>query len=354
MAGEKTEQPTAKRIRDARKKGQVFRSQDITQAILFLAAAGILVGGGGLIADELRKLLGEFLNPELLRRSFEPATLVDRFGDAFVRLLLITSPMMIGLCAVAAATVFLQVKPLFSTEVVQPKFEKLNPIDGFKNIFFKSKTYIELLKNLLKLTAVLALAYFVIRGDLRDVVLTSRMSVEDTGALATRMVASFLLKGGVVFLLIGAADFLLQKKLYLKELMMSKEEVKQEHKQEEGDPHIKGMRRHMQEEMAMSGATVNVPKASVVVVNPTHLAVALRYDEDSMSAPEVVAKGREELAAKIRELAEQHQVPVLRNVPLARSLYAVELGREVPEDLYEAVAEVLNWVFQLKREAESA
>jgi flagellar biosynthetic protein FlhB len=352
MPGEKTEQPTAKRIREARKKGQVFKSQDVTQAILFLTAAGILAAGGGMIADQLRKLLGEYLNPELLRQPLEASVLLERTGAAFTRLLLITGPMMVALCAVSAAAIFLQVKPLFSAEIVQMKFEKLNPAQGFQNIFFRSKTYIELLKNLVKLGVVLALAYFVIRGSLRDAILTSRLTVEDTGALATRMVAGFLLRGGVVFLLIGAADFLLQKKLYLKSLMMSKEEVKQEYKQEEGDPHVKGMRRHLQEELAMSGATVHVPKATVVVVNPTHLAIALRYEGESMGAPEVVAKGREELAAKIRELAEQHRVPVLRNVPLARSLYAVELGREIPEELYDAVAEVLNWVFQLKREAE--
>lgn len=352
MPGEKTEQPTAKRIRDARKKGQVFKSQDITQAILFLTAAGILAAGGGMLTDQLRKLLGEFLNPELLRTAIEPATLLDRLGAAFARLLLITAPMMIALALVSAMAVFLQVKPLFSADVVKPQIDKLNPLKGFQNIFFKSKTYIELLKNLLKFAIVLALAYAAIRGSLHDAVLSSRLSVEDSGALAARLVSGFLLRAGVVFLLIGAADFLLQKRLYNKSLMMSKEEVKQEHKQEEGDPHIKGMRRHLQEELAMSGAAVHVPKASVVVVNPTHLAIALRYDEESMGAPEVIAKGREELAAKIRELAEKHRIPVLRNVPLAHSLYAVELGREIPEELYEAVAEVLNWVFQLKREAE--
>jgi flagellar biosynthesis protein FlhB len=253
---------------------------------------------------------------------------------------------------VSAAAVFLQVKPLFSTDIVKPKMDKLNPLKGFQNIFFKSKTYIELLKNLVKFAVVLTLAYVVIRGSLRDAILSSRLDVEDTGALAGRLISGLLLRAGVVFLIVGAADYLLQRKLYNKNLMMSKEEVKQEHKQEEGDPHIKGMRRHLAEELAMSGAAVNVPKASVVVVNPTHLAIALRYEEDSMGAPEVVAKGRDDLAAKIRELAEQHRVPVLRNVPLAHSLFAVELGREIPEDMYEAVAEVLNWVFQLKKEAE--
>ena len=198
---------------------------------------------------------------------------------------------------------------------------------------------------------VLALAYFVIRGSLRDAILSSRQRGR-LGALAAKLVAGLLLRAGVVFLIIGAGRLPPAEKALQQGPMMSKEEVKQEHKQEEGDPHIKGMRRHLQEEMAMSGATVNVPKANVVVVNPTHLAIALRYDDESMGAPEVIAKGREELAAKIRELAETHRIPILRNVPLAHSLYAVELGKEIPEDLDEAVAEVLNWVFQLKRDTE--
>jgi flagellar biosynthetic protein FlhB len=352
MPGEKTEQPTQKRIREARKKGQVFKSHDITQALLFLTAAGILAGAGGLFVDQLRKLLAEFLQPELLSSQIEPSLMLERTGAAFARYLLLCAPMMLAMTVVSSAAVFLQVKPLFSPEVVKPKMEKLNPIEGFKNIFFKSKTYIELLKNLIKFSVVLALAWFVIRGSLRDAVLASRLSVEDMGALAGHLVSGFLLRAGVLFLLIGAADFLLQKKLYMKSLMMSKEEVKQEYKQDEGDPHVKQMRKHLHEEALMGGAALKVPKADVVVVNPTHLAIALKYDEETMGAPEVVAKGREELAAKIREIAEQHRVPVLRNVPLAHSLYAVELGREIPEDLYEAVAEVLNWVFQLRREAE--
>jgi flagellar biosynthesis protein FlhB len=353
MAGEKTEQPTQKRIKDARKKGQVFKSQDITQALLFLAAAGMLAAAGSLIADQLRKLLRESFAPHLFAADLPPGVLLDRLGSAFSTLLLVTGPFMVGVAMLAAAAVFLQVQPLFSGEIIKPKFDKLNPIQGFQNIFFKSKTYIELGKNLVKFAIVLALAYFVIRDSLREAVLASRLGVEDAGALAARMVAGFLLRAGGVFLLIGGADFLLQKKLYMKQLKMSKEEVKQEYKQEEGDPLIKSMRKHIHEQMLMTGAVVRVPKADVVVVNPTHLAVALRYDENAMGAPQVIAKGRDELAAKIRQIAEEHQVPVLRDVVLARSLFAVELDREIPEELYEAVAEVLNWVFELRREAEA-
>jgi flagellar biosynthesis protein FlhB len=352
VPGEKTEQPTSKRVREARKKGQVFKSQDITQAILFLTAAGIVVAGSGVFINGLRDLLRSYLNPQLIASSLEPAALLKLTGFAFERFLTLVAPMSIALAVVAGAVVFLQVQPLFSPEVIQPKLDKLNPLQGFQNIFFKSKTYIELLKNLVKFSVVLALAWFIIKGSLHDVVLASTLRVEDAGTLAGTLVQRLLVRTGGIFLLIGAGDFLLQKKLYMKGLMMSKEEIKQEYKQDEGDPHVKNMRKHLQEEMAMTGAVVKVPQADVVVVNPTHFAIALKYDETSMGAPQVVAKGREELAAKIRELAEKHHVPVLRNVPLARSLYAVELGQEVPEELFGAVAEVLNWVYQLKREAE--
>ena len=353
MPGEKTEQPTHKKIKDSRKKGQVFKSQDLTQAATFFAAAGILAAGGGMVAQQLRQLMAEFLRPELMRSSGEADVLLGYIGVAFGRLLLITAPIMLALAMLAAMSVFLQVQPLFSAEIVQPKFEKLNPVTGFQNIFFKPKTYIELLKNLLKFAIVLALAYFFLQSSLRQVMPSGRLDIPALSGLAGELISGFLLRAGVVFLLIGGADFLLQKKLYLKNLMMSKEDIKQEHKQEEGDPHVKQMRKHLAQQMVLGGAMVKVPKADVVVVNPTHIAIALKYDETEMNAPQVVAKGREELAAKIRGLAEEHRVPIVQNVPLARSLYAVDLDSEIPEDLYPAVAEILNWVAQLRKEAQS-
>jgi len=353
MPGEKTEQPTHKKIRDSRKKGQVFKSQDLTQAVTFLTAAGILAGGGALIAGELRALMADFFQPALLRAPLEAPLLLDRAAAAFSRLLVITAPIMVGLALLSAASIFLQVQPLFSMEIIQPKFEKLNPVTGFQNIFFKAKTYIEAAKSLLKFVIVLALAYYFLLASLPEILQASRLDVASVSALAGELTTSFLLRAGVIFLLVGGADFLLQKKLYLKNLMMSKEEIKQEHKQEEGDPHIKHMRKHLAQQMIMGGAMVKVPKADVVVVNPTHLAVALEYDEGEMNAPRVVAKGREELAAKIRDLAREHGVPIVQNVPLARSLYAVDLDGEIPEELYPAVAEILNWVMQLRQEAQS-
>jgi flagellar biosynthetic protein FlhB len=353
MAGDKTEQPTPKRLRDARKKGQVLKSQDLTQAFTFLAAAGILAAGGPILVSQLRELLAACLSPELLRGPISTQMMFNQLEAGMTRFLLLTAPVMCGLAFTAAAIVFLQVKPLFSPQVVQPKFDKLNPIQGFQGIFFKGKTYVEAAKSVLKFIVIFAIVYYAIKGSMRELILTSRLGVENAGALTGSLITGLMLRAGGVFLLIGAADFLLQHKFYMKNLMMSKDEIKQEYKQDEGDPHIKHQRRQLQEQMAMHGATAKVPKANVVVVNPLHLAVALEYDEKAMGAPTVTAKGREEMAASIRELAKQHNIPILQNVPLARTLYEIELGTEIPADLYEAVAEVLNWVQQLRREMET-
>ena len=353
MAGEKTEQPTSKRLRDSRKKGQVLKSQDLTQAFSFLAAAGLLAAAGPLFVSQIRELLAACLSPELLRGPISNQMLFNQLEAGMTRFLILTAPAMCGLALVAAAIVFLQVKPLFSPDVNKPKFDKLNLIQGFQNIFFKAKTYVEAGKSVLKLVVIFAIVWYAIKGSMRELILTSRLGVENAGALAGSLITGMMLRAGGVFLLIGAADFLLQRKFYMKNLMMSKDEIKQEYKQDEGDPHIKHQRKQLQEQMAMHGATVKVPKASVVVVNPVHLAVALEYDEKAMGAPVVTAKGREEMAAKIRELAKSHNVPILQNVALARSLYEVQLGTEIPAGLYEAVAEVLNWVNELRHEMET-
>src|SRR5262249_45840025 len=166
-----------------------------------------------------------------------------------------------------------------------------------------------------------------------------------------------LFKAGLIFLALGAADVLLQKRLHLKSLMMSKYEVQKEFKEDEGDPHIKHLRKHLHEQMLANDVAAKVPEADVVVVNPTHIAVAIEYDESAMNAPAVSAKGQELLAERIIALARQHRVPIIRQVPLARSLFELEVGREIPEDLYAAVAEVLNWVYALsqqQREGETA
>lgn len=273
--------------------------------------------------------------------------MLGRMGYAWSKFLLLSAPLLVALVVAGAAANFMQVKVLFAPEVVKPKFNKLNPLKGFKGIFFSSKTYIELAKNLIKFGVVFWILYSVIKGSLRDIVPTTGMRLDQTAALAARLMSSILYKVAAVFIVLGAADYMIQKKLYMKSMMMSKEEVKQEYKEQEGDPHVKHMRKHLFEQLMHESVAHNVPRATAVVANPTHLAVALRYDEATMQAPRVTAKGQDSMALKIIEIAKQHKIPVIRNIGLAHGLFDLEIGHEIPEDLYEAVAEVLNFVYQL-------
>jgi flagellar biosynthesis protein FlhB len=253
---------------------------------------------------------------------------------------------------VSAAINSLQVKGIFSTEVLQPKFEKLNPVEGFKNIFFKPKTYLELLKNIVKFTVIIAFGYYTIKGAIGSIVLSTGYRPEQLAGLTSSLFFGLFYRIGGAFLVIGAADYMIQRKLFMKEQMMSKEEVKKEYKEEEGDPHIKHERRRMHRELLAEASMVNVKKADVVVVNPTHLAIAMEYKEEFMNAPRIAAKGQELRAERIIELAKEYNIPIMRNEALAHTLFEVEIGEEIPEPLYEAVAEVLNWLYQLRQEQE--
>jgi flagellar biosynthetic protein FlhB len=347
MAGDKTEQPTPKRISESRKKGQVFKSRDLIQALLFMTAAAVLTAGGPTYVSELRDLLKQFFQPELMRGDMPMDAMLSRMGYAWSKFLLLSAPLLVALMVTGVAANFMQVKALFAFEIIKPKFEKLNPLSGFKNIFFSARTYIELIKNLIKFAIILWVLYSAIKGSMRDIIPTAGMHLDETAGLAGSLMSSILYRVGVVFLILGAADYMIQKKLYMKNMMMSKQEVKQEYKEQEGDPHIKHMRKHVMQEMMHQSVAHNVPKATAVVANPTHLAVALRYDEASMQAPKVTAKGQDSMALRIIEIAKQNKVPVIHNIGLAHSLFDLEVGHEIPEDLYEAVAEVLNFVYQL-------
>ena len=347
MAGDKTEQPTPKRIRESRKKGQVFKSRDLVQAFSFMTAAAVLGVGGPQYVDQLRDLLKQFFQPEIMRGDMPLNLMLVRVGYAWSKFLLLSAPLLGALVVIGAAGNFMQVKALFAPEAIKPKFEKLDPLKGFKNIFFSAKTYIELLKNLIKFGVVFWILYSSIKGSFRDIVPTAAMRIDQTAILAGRLLLSILYKVGAVLVILGAADYLIQKKMYMKNMMMSKEEVKQEFKEQEGDPHVKHMRKHLFEQLMHESVAHNVPRATAVVANPTHLAVAVRYDEAAMQAPQVTAKGQDSMALKIIEIAKEHKVPVIHNIGLAHALFDLEIGHEIPQDLYEAVAEVLNFVYRL-------
>jgi flagellar biosynthetic protein FlhB len=350
MSGEKTEQPTPKKIQESRKKGEVFKSKDVIQALLFITAAAVITTGGRAYVSELLDLMKQFFQPEIMRGTMPENAMLTRMAYAWSKFLILTAPLMGALMIAGAAANFIQVKVLFAPEVIKPKFEKLNPVNGFKNVFFSPNTYIELIKNLIKFTVVFWLLYSAIRGSLRDIVPTAGMRLDQTASLAARLMTGLLFKVGGVFVVLGAADYMIQKKLFMKKMMMSKQEVKEEYKEMEGDPHVKHMRKHLFQQLMHGSVARNVPRATAVVANPTHLAIAIRYDETTMQAPRITAKGQDSLALKIIEIAKEHKVPVIRNIGLAHALIDLEVGHEIPEDLYEAVAEVLNFVYQLAAE----
>ena len=347
MAEDKSEQPTPKRIKEARSKGQVFKSRDLVQALLFITAAAVLTLGAPGYTSQLRGLMKEFFQPVMLRGDLPVSAILERTGYAWSKFMLLAAPLLAALVVVGAGANLMQVKVLFAPEIVKPKFDKLNPLNGFKNIFFSSRTYIELVKNLIKFAVVFWVLYSAIKGSLRDIVPTVGMRLDQTAMVAGRLITGILYKVGAAFVLLGAADFMIQKKLFMKKMMMSKEEVKREYKEQEGDPHVKHMRKHLFEQLMHESVAHNVPRATAIVANPTHLAIALRYDERTMQAPSVTAKGQDSMALRIVDIARRHKVPVVHNIGLAHSLFDLEIGHEIPEDLYEAVAEVLNFVYQL-------
>jgi len=347
MAGDKSEQPTPKRMNEARKKGQVFKSRDFIQSLLFITAAAVLAAGGPTYFTELSDLMKQFFQPDMMRGDMPMNAMLSRMGFAWSKFLVLSAPLLGALVVAAVAANFVQVKALFAAEIIKPKFEKLNPLAGFKNIFFSSRTYIELVKNLIKFGVIFWVLYSSIKGSMRDIIPIASMRLDQTAALAGSLISGLLYKVGVVFLILGGADYMIQKKLHMKNMMMSKEEVKQEYKEQEGDPHVKHMRKHLFEQLMHESVAHNVPKATAVIDNPTHLAIALRYDEAAMQAPTVTAKGQDSMALRIIDIAKKHKVPVVRNIGLAHTLFDLEIGHEIPEDMYEAVAEILNFVYQL-------
>lgn len=350
---EKTEDATPKRMREARKKGQVSKSRDLTTVLILVATFGTIALTAAYMAGEMGALLIHALNvPRNLHESFDNymGELWNLALQVFIRVL---SPVMAAAFIAALVTGFLQVGALFSLEPLKPQLKKLNAIEGLKNMV-KMKTFIELGKNLIKVAAIIILAYVAIVKYLTPFLLTTTVPIQEGIKVGGLILFYFLLLVLIVFILVAVADIMLQKKEYKKNLRMTKDEVKREYKEDEGDPLIKGQRRQLHQEMAMSDVAQQVSKSDVVVTNPTHLAVAIKYDAEEMIAPQIMAKGQRLYAQMIRNMAEEYEIPIVRNVPLAWALIELEVGDEVPEDLYQAVAEILAFVYRMKAEREHA
>jgi flagellar biosynthetic protein FlhB len=351
QSGEKTERPTEKRIREARRKGQVAKSQDLTSALLMLAAVTVLWLAGSYMGGQLSGSMREQLvHAASFKGELSRADVLAALLGGVKALAMALLPMFAVLFFIAALVGYFQVGSIFSFESVKPNLNKLNPAESFKQKFFKGRPYLELGKTLLKLVITSAVIGSVLWTARRDLIALTEQPTQRVASFTLALIFEIGLKVGLAFIALGVADFFLQRFLHLKELRMTKQEVKEEWKETEGNPLYKSARRQLHREILMQSVMAAVRTADVVVVNPTHLAVALRYDRQTMSAPVVVAKGAELIAARIKEIAAEAEVPILRDVPLARGLYELEIDAEIPEALFEAVAEVLRWVYQLAQE----
>lgn len=350
-AGEKTEQPTEKRLRDAKKKGQVAKSQDLTGAVLLIAAVGTvwLIGNylGGMLLGIVRDHLSSAAS---FKGVFTTEAAMSALTRGVLEMFWILMPLFLVIVAFAVLANYLQIGSVFSTESISPKFEKLNPVEGFKQKFLKARSYVEFAKTMIKLIITGVVAGYVMWDSREDIVHLISKSPDVAAPFTLQLVIEIGLKVGLAFLVLGALDLLLQKLLHRRDLRMTKQEVKDEYKETEGDPMVKAQRRSLHREILAQSLAAAVRDADVVLANPTHLAVALKYDRGNMAAPIVTAKGADLMAAQIRRIAGESGVPVKRDVPLARALYLLEVEDEIPEELYEAVAAVLQWVYSMADE----
>lgn len=345
---EKTEAPTGKKKSEARSKGNVAKSADLSTALMLLFGSVLIYFlGGSLVWSIKGTMISFFKNP--IYENFDIATLHSLIINAASRNMNSLLPILGGFMVIAAVSSFSQVGFNFSPKALNPNFKKLDPFSGIKNIMFSKKALVKLVMSIVKLIIVGVIAYFSIRKDIEPLMELVSMRVEVIFSSASNLIFAITLKISIILLILALLDFLYQRWQHNKDLMMTKYEVKQETKQSEGDPLVKSRIRTIQRQVAKQRMMDAVPEADVVVSNPTHYAVALKYDTATMSAPKVIAKGLDSLALKIMEKAREHHIPVVEDRVLVRVLYkAVELNGEIPSDLYTAVAKVLSYVYQLR------
>ncbi len=349
---EKTEEPTEHKLQEARKKGQVFKSQDIIQTALLLTTAGVLYSERAWLVKNVASFMRWSFN------LIQPTINIperNMFQDGLVVVATyfkILAPIFAAAFVMAIVVNMAQIKFIFTFEPMKPKLSKLNPIEGFKRIF-SMKSLVELLKQLAKLGVVTWVCVKVIKSQLMSLRLASLWSIPQTLSLVRKMavrVVSYVLAAMAV---ISVLDYIFQKKQYMKQMKMSIKELKDEYKDTEGNPQVKAKIKQLMRQNAQARMMEDAAGATAVVTNPTHLAVALRYNPGMDHAPVVVAKGKRLVAVQIKIIAEEHDIPIVENVELARALFtACEVGSAIPVELYKATAEVLAYVFRRKKKRE--
>jgi flagellar biosynthetic protein FlhB len=344
---EKTEQATPKRIQEMREKGQVAKSREVPSAAILIASLLIFYFlGSAMIKDFMKLMEWSFANSagfELRSGNFNWLLL-----ELFRRGIKIVAPLFVALMVVGLLSNIVQVGFLFSTKAIAPKFSKLDPLKGFGRMVSK-QALVELIKSLFKIAVVGCVTYFTVKGELNQIIPLMDKEVWSIMTYIGSVCFKILLRTSWVLIVLAVIDYVFQKWDFMQEAKMTKQEVKDEFKQREGDPLIKSRVRQAQREMAKRRMMEAVPKADVVITNPTHLAIALEYNTQNMAAPQLTAKGSRLMAERIKAIAQENNIPIVENKPLAQALFkGVEIGQEIPAVFYKAVAEVLSYVFRLK------
>ena len=354
--GEKTEEPTAKKLEDARKEGQVAKSKEIGNAFGLLAMFILLkvyVGSlGGNMVDCFSGIYNQIPDAITMYGGKIPvAALLVLLHTVILKMLLMLAPVFLIGVVVAVVCDVVQVKWKPTSKPLQPKFSKLNPISGFKRIF-SANALIELLKSIAKIGIICYVVYSYMKDKIAGVFLLYDMSLDQAISLVGETAIDVGIRISAVYMVIAFLDYAYQKHKFKEDMKMTKQEVKDEYKNQEGDPQVKGKQKQRMQEASRRRMMQQLPEADVVITNPTHYAVAIKYDPDKYDAPYVIAKGEDFLAQKIKEIARENDVEIVENKPLARMLYAnVDIGGLIPPELYQSVAEVLAFVYHLKGKA---
>lgn len=351
MAGSdsKTEKASPKRRKDERKKGNVLMSKDVIAIVSIIGMFFFLKIIFPYMIDTLTQIIHTFFDLAAVETEISESMLKDIAKELIFAFVKIGFPLLIAAGFLAISATVAQTKPMFVTDSLKPKFNRLNPIEGFKRLF-SFKSAFDVIKGTVKITILLVILYQVVSKSILGIARTLDMDFYSSIVVLLNLIMNLVFRVALAFLAIAVFDFGFQWWEYERQIKMSKHEVKEEYKQMEGDPQIKGKIRNLQRKMAMARMMQEVPDADVIIKNPTHFAVALKYDAEKSAAPTLVAKGQDYMALRIIKVAEENDVVVIENKPLARAIYSTtELNREIPQEFYGTIAEILVYVYKLKQ-----
>ncbi|MDP5273456.1 flagellar biosynthesis protein FlhB [Chengkuizengella axinellae] len=348
FAGEKTEKATPKKRQEARKKGQVAKSMELPSAFIFLFSFLFLYLFSSYFSERIKQF---FIVPltEFMQWETSIDNVMVMFGELVYSVLIFMLPLLILTMVLGFISNYVQIGFLFTPEPLKMKLSKLNPIEGAKKIF-SLRAAVEFLKSILKVTIIGSVSFFILWNERMTIYSLSSNTLEYILSYTANLTVLLGILIGLILIVVAVIDYMYQKYDFEKQQRMSKQDIKDEYKKTEGDPLIKSKIKEKQRQMAMQRMMQEVPNADVVITNPTHYAVAIKYDVSTMQAPLVLAKGTDYVALKIKEVAKEHQITTMENKQLARALYQqVEIGDSIPNELFQAVAEVLAYVYKLKQ-----